>query len=745
MTKSTMGKTLILTGVLLILIISGIFQECSAKSAQQYFRSGKSKYTVEDYDGASEDFLAAIEKNPLMGDAYRALLSIWGSQGKDQRSVDFIETTIKNHGIDLDIDFKCYLFYKLANLYCNIENIPKAEEYLKKGYRISDSDPNYQTIKADIKTKKKRLISQAVKKVKSLMNKDLHAALNEAHTGLKIDYTSKELRSLMSSIKKQIKDIQKTSEARKYLAHIKSKLRANAWDEAIEICNEALAVQPENEEFAKLRDRAAKTKQRYFDEIEAKRIREEERKTRITKIDYFLKLGKKNMEKENWNLAGEAFENVLKLDSGNGEAKRWINQANEAMRLSDSIKKGESLFAEGKWNEAAALFKYAVEKVPASKKYAKLLAKTYIETSRYDEAIGVYKKYLGVNESANNFYNLIGDVYAMKDDHLNAMTYYRKYLDKNPTDLDITLKVGNSYKNMGQESQAVEFFKSAAQKLTEKKDKIKVYKELAISYEKAGEEEASMKTYRNLLEIDSTSEGQMIYYYKLGNLYFKNGQYNQALERYEEVEKIRAHYLDIDEKIKECRLKKYIPVIKFFGAILGLFLIKFLMGLSNPLRDILTKGKKDKLFQKAKVYRQQGKWQKAIDVCEIILKMPIEVNEAKELRLAVAHASFKMNKYDMAVSESEKVLDLDRNNKKAYKILGQTYMARKEYDRAIQSCKYVFDFDINNVAMHEIMQTAYKELNNFEELIMEYEEMTHMNPDNMQLRNMLLKLQKEQQ
>jgi tetratricopeptide (TPR) repeat protein len=71
-------------------------------------------------------------------------------------------------------------------------------------------------------------------------------------------------------------------------------------------------------------------------------------------------------------------------------------------------------------------------------------------------------------------------------------------------------------------------------------------------------------------------------------------------------------------------------------------------------------------------------------------------------------------------------------------------MARQEYDRAIEQCKYVFDFDINNVAMHEIMQQAYKALNNYEELIMEYEEMTHMNPDNMQLRNMLLKLQKEQ-
>lgn len=168
------------------------------------------------------------------------------------------------------------------------------------------------------------------------------------------------------------------------------------------------------------------------------------------------------------------------------------------------------------------------------------------------------------------------------------------------------------------------------------------------------------------------------------------------------------------------------------------------MGLTNPLMDMLSKGKKDKLFQKAKVLRQQGKWEKAIDVCEEILKMPIEVNEAKEVRLAVAHASFKLEKYDRAVSESTKVLDLDRNNKKAYKILGQTYMARQEYDRAIQQCKYVFDFDINNVAMHEIMQQAYKALNNYEELIMEYEEMTHMNPDNMQLRNMLLKLQKEQ-
>ena len=46
--------------------------------------------------------------------------------------------------------------------------------------------------------------------------------------------------------------------------------------------------------------------------------------------------------------------------------------------------------------------------------------------------------------------------------------------------------------------------------------------------------------------------------------------------------------------------------------------------------------------------------------------------------------------------------------------------------------------------MHEIMQNAYKALNNVEELIMEYEEMVHMNPDNMQLRNILLKLKKEE-
>lgn len=716
-----------------------------AKSAKQLYASGKDKFTMGDLPGAAEDFKGAISEDSKFIDAYKALFAIFDQQGKLDDATALASGTIKKYGVDIDIDLKSYLLYKLADLNVKRDDIIEAEENLKQAFRLNDTDPQYKLIKAAIAKRKSDLVEEVKAKALSTVESgDLSGAISIIQQGLRYDSSNSDLRRMLGEVKSRLTTMEKEEESRKYLARIKAKMKAQDWDGAIEAIDEAITAQPENQTFSQLRSQADEERRRQFDELEARRKMEEDEKNKSARIDYFFKLGRSYMDDENWSMAIEAFNNVLKIDPSNTLAERGSREAQEAMRLDDSIKAGQRLFAEGKWIDAAEKFKYVISKVPSSKKCVALLAKTYIETQRYDEAIAVYSSYLKNNDRDIRLYAEMGDIYSLKGDFDKALEMYRKYTGEVPGDLEVAMKVGKCYTDLKRYEEAVSFFKTAESKINKNEDKVKILKELSDCYDRMKDWENALSTYREMLRIDESTDGQVTYFYKMGNIYYRNGQYTEALERYKGVERLRAHYLDIDEKIKDCMLKKYMPILKFIGGILLLVFLKFLMNFANPIYDWLAKGKKEKLIKNAKVFRQAGKWDKAINVCEELLKMPLELAEVKEIRLALAQSYFKSNKHDRAIQEAEKVLDMERNNKTAYKILGTVFLSRQEYDKALQQCRYVFDFDVNNVAMHEIMQECYKALNNVEELIMEYEEMVHLHPDNMQLRNILLKLKKEE-
>jgi tetratricopeptide (TPR) repeat protein len=714
-------------------------------NAKRLFQQGRDKFAGEDYDGAASAFREAIAEDPLMGDAYKALFVILEKKGNYAAIIESINKANKEHGVDLDIDFKVYMYYKLAESYLKTDDMMLAQETLKKAYRLNDADPKYREILAGIEKRKVRIVADAKGKASALVSQGaLVEAIKAIEEGLHADQGNRELRTMLQDIKSRIRSEEMEKEAKTYLIKIKTKLRAQAWDEAILAADEALAAQPENRTFQELKVKAVDERNRYQEELEARLRQEEERKNTSAKIEYFLKLGRRHMEDESWKSAIEAFDNVLSIDSSNSSARKGVEEATEAMRLSDSIKEGEKFFAEGRWDDAAKRFQYALQRVPSSKKYTTLLAKTYVETQKYEEAVKVYRNYLSMFPKTYTILISIGDIYLQMNEPARARVEFKAYLDQDPKNLEVSLKLGSCFLKENNYADAVKFFKEANSRLSDKKERLMVMRELAHCYDKMKDPSEALQVYREMVGLDEGVDGQVECFYKMGNIYFERGEYADALERYKNVERLKPHYLDIDERMKECTLKKWMPILKFAGGGVGLVILWYLMSFANPLFEWMQGRKKEGLLKNAKVYRQAGQWDKAVSTCEELLKLPLDIGETKEIRLAMAHSFYKIGKMDRSVAECEKVLDMERNNKTAYKILGTIYLERKDYDKALQQCRYVFDFDINNVAMHEIMQKAYKALNNVEELIMEYEEMVHMNPDNMQLRNILLKLKKEE-
>jgi len=172
------------------------------------------------------------------------------------------------------------------------------------------------------------------------------------------------------------------------------------------------------------------------------------------------------------------------------------------------------------------------------------------EEKKYDEAAAVYEGILTKYPDAYIINKNIGNCYFQQEKYDQAEAYYQKVLEKDQANADAMLLIGNCYANRGQAEKALEWYgKIEFEKLG---DPIVLYN-VGTNYYNNSKFEEALKFYKKATEIQKDFPDGL---YQLGLTYLTLGNYPEAIAAFES-------YLKIDpDSARANQVKSFLEFLK---------------------------------------------------------------------------------------------------------------------------------------------------------------------------------------
>ena len=175
---------------------------------------------------------------------------------------------------------------------------------------------------------------------------------------------------------------------------------------------------------------------------------------------------------------------------------------------------------------------------------------TLFDEKKYDEAAAVYEELVKTNPEAYIVYQNIGNSYFQMEMYDKAEEYYKKILDKDPKNAEAMLRIGNCCTNRGELDKALEWYnKIEFDKITDQM----VLFNIGSSFYKQSKYDEAVKYYKRAIEIQADFLDAI---YQLGLAYV-------ALQNNAEALKTFESYLKYDaDSPKAGQVKQFIEFLK---------------------------------------------------------------------------------------------------------------------------------------------------------------------------------------
>jgi len=205
-------------------------------------------------------------------------------------------------------------------------------------------------------------------------------------------------------------------------------------------------------------------------------------------------------------------------------------------------------------------------------------------------------------------------------------------------------------------------------------------------------------------------------YMSLSLSYFKLGDFERGEEYLQKSNDIRA-------KLKDKR-----GIFLNYGRLSSLFILK---GDFKKVIDICNEALKVEpnfvvFYTRGYAYAELNKYEQAIED----FSKAIELNPA----LAVAYydrgnAYADLNKYERAIKDYEKAIELNPDFAEAYNNRGNAYMELNKYEQAIKDYDKAIELNPNEAVAYYNRGVAYANLNEHERAIEDFSKAIELNPD----------------
>jgi tetratricopeptide (TPR) repeat protein len=333
----------------------------------------------------------------------------------------------------------------------------------------------------------------------------------------------------------------------------------------------------------------------------------------------------------------------------------------------------------------------------------------------YLGAIAPLEQLIALHPNELEPYHLLGRILAGERRFDEALDVIRRGLAVDPDSGDLHNRLGGLYTELGRHDEAI----VARQKHTALEPSVpNAHDGLGLSYQWAGRYEEAFAAYRRALDLDPEFELAVIH---LGNAYLHTGRYREATEAYRrylaiapsDIEVTRAynalafvHYLRGEER-ESRRMSQ--QEMKVGSAALGLGVSSALVRLPlehpnalNRLRAVAplaivvsNRGARHNgrhaHFVRGQLALKSGDPEQAIEHFRRTVQEPPPYWEPDPFEDCLANAYLEIGRFDEAIAEYRRILELNPRYPLAHYRLGQAYERKEQLDLARRAYQTFLD------------------------------------------------------
>jgi tetratricopeptide (TPR) repeat protein len=326
--------------------------------------------------------------------------------------------------------------------------------------------------------------------------------------------------------------------------------------------------------------------------------------------------------------------------------------------------------------------------------------------SNYEDAIQKYKAIIEIDKTYVDAYLELGQTFYEIYQYSKAVEIYEQAIENGIKDALIYYRLGNVFVDTGKIEEAIQHFEASLQ----------IDPNLSMPYEALGDIYTSKNNFKKAVESYTKALTRNIKkadtYRKLAVSHIKNGEPGIAIEVFQEAIKVNPGYVDIYDKIAEAfkknRFNEYVEKITDIASRSGTQKASHYFNFGNNYTEL-------------KKYDQAIKnYQKAIDL-------------DPKYTSAYSNMGFVLNnqrKYKEAVELLNKAIELDPKNSQSYNNKGYAFKELKRYDEALAAYLKVIEIDPKNSLAYINMVSILKKLERYYEAITVSKEALKIDPQN---------------
>jgi thioredoxin-like negative regulator of GroEL len=195
------------------------------------------------------------------------------------------------------------------------------------------------------------------------------------------------------------------------------------------------------------------------------------------------------------------------METMDNPAVKSVMSKVEGLVITDEMKaalnEGNNLFAQGKFQEAAAAYQAIVDKTPEIYLVYKNVGNCWFELQDYAKAEEFYKKVLDKEPNNSEVLMLVGNCYANRNETDKAMEWYSKIEFDKITDTTVLYNIGIAYTKQSKLDDALKYYKKAVELQADFLDGLY---QLGLTYLALGKNPEAIAAFESYVAKDADSE-----------------------------------------------------------------------------------------------------------------------------------------------------------------------------------------------------------------------------------------------